>query len=71
MHSRNFFKIGVLKNSQENTSVEASLQSACGALFFQKETPAQVLSCEICKTFENIIFYTPSGACFCIYGTYF
>ena len=23
--------------------------------FFQKETPAQVLSCEFCKTFENII----------------
>ena len=35
--------------------------------FIKKETPAQVFSCEFCKTSEKPFSYkTPSGDCFCI-----
>ena len=48
----------ILQTSQENTCVGvffnkvASLQPAS----FLKETPTQVLSCEVCQTFKNSYF---------------
>ena len=41
-----FFKIGVLKNLQ----------------FYQKETPTQVFSCEICDIFKETFFHGTSSA---------
>ena len=44
------------QNSQENTCKEASFLSATSN-FFEKETPAYVFSCELCKIFKNTLFY--------------
>ena len=56
--SHMFFKIGVLKNFPNFTG-----KQLCWSLFltkfftnFIKNTPTQVFSCEICKTFKNTFF---------------
>ena len=36
--------VKILQNSQENTCVGASFQSACSPLIFKNETPTQVVS---------------------------
>ena len=58
-----FFKIGVLKNFGNFTgkhlccslSKEGCRPQTCN--FIKKETPTQVFSCEVPKTFKNIFFY--------------
>ena len=67
-----FCKKGVLRNSQnlqEKTCARVSflikLQTeACN--FINKETLAQVFSCEFCEISKNTFFYRgPPGDCFC------
>ena len=65
-HSQLFFTTGVLKNyqiSQENTCVGISFYKSCMPL--EKETPTQVLLCEICEIFNDTLFNrTPPVATF-------
>ena len=53
--SQMFFKISVLKNFTNFTEKHLfwSLFPSCLELY-QKETPAQVFFCEVCKIFKNI-----------------
>ena len=68
--SHMFFKIGVLKNCKLQTFVNFTGKHLCWSLFlttfftdFIKNTPTQVFSCEICKIFNNTIYYrTPPVA---------
>ena len=57
-HLQKFFKIGVLKDFSKPTRkhVGVSFWLACKPLLFQNETSTQMLSCDFCETFENIIF---------------
>ena len=58
-----FFKSGVLKNFANFTGKHLCLNlfliklQASRLQLYQKETPTQVLSCEICKNFKNTFFY--------------
>ena len=51
-----FLKIS--QTSQENTCVGVFFMKlqAFSLQVFQKETPTQVLSCEVCETFKNTYF---------------
>ena len=67
--SQIFFKISVPKNFANFTgkrlcwSVFLIHLQALGLQLYQKETPTQVFSCEICETFKSIYFYrTPPVA---------
>ena len=57
-----FFKIGVLKNIANFTgkhlrwSLFLIKLQALKLTTYQKETPTQALSCEICENFKNIFF---------------
>ena len=49
----------ISQNSQENNCVGVFLQYSCRAEalhFTKKETPTQVLSCELCENFKNTFF---------------
>ena len=50
-----FLKIS--QTSQENTSVGVSFSRPSGLQLYQKETPTQVFSYEICENFRNTFFY--------------
>ena len=56
----------ILQNSQEIICTRASFFISCrveALQNYQKETPAQVLSCEVCEIFKDIFFYrTPPVA---------
>ena len=47
-----FCKIGILRNLVVFTGKHLHW-----SLFFKKETPTQVFSCEYCKIFQNSFFY--------------
>ena len=54
-----FFKLGALKISQisqENSCVGVSFKQPSGMQLCQKETPKEVLSCEICEIFKSILY---------------
>ena len=48
----------ILQTSQESTCVGDLLYEVVGiqSASFLKETPTQVLPCEVCETFKNIYF---------------
>ena len=59
----------ISQNSQENCRARASffikLQASALQLYFKKETPAQVFSCEFCDFSKNTFFHrTPLVAAF-------
>ena len=58
---RMFFKIGVLKSSQESTHVGGSFQKNLQTQGLQlyitaKKASPQVFSCEVCEIFKNTFF---------------
>ena len=48
----------ILQTSQENACVGVFFYEVVGLqpVSFKKETPTQVLSCEVCETFKNAYF---------------
>ena len=62
-----FFKIGVLKLTGKHLCWSLLLIRPSGLQHYQKETSAQVFSCDILRIFEEGFLYNTSDGCFCLY----
>ena len=51
----------ISQNSQENTSARDSFLIKLQAYFIEKESLAQVFSCEFCEIFMNTFYQNTSG----------
>ena len=63
-----FFQVGVLETHRKTSVTESLFNQLAPLWFFQNDTPTQLLSCEFCRVFKNIIFTEqPRGSEFSSY----